>query len=73
MENTAYLRRQATFCLRLSQLCSDPPLAEYLRFRAAEFHEKALRAEFFALSDCRDSEHENHFMKVAAPYDLHRR
>ena len=44
MENTAYLRRQATFCLRMSQLC--PPVAEYLKFKAADFHEKALRAEF---------------------------
>jgi hypothetical protein len=46
MENTAYLRRQALFYLRLSQLCLDRPLANYLRLKAAEIHEKALRAEF---------------------------
>jgi hypothetical protein len=45
MENTAHLRRQALFCLRLSKLC-DPPVAEHLSFKAAELHEKALRAEF---------------------------
>ena len=45
--DTAYLRRQATFCLRMSQLCSDSLVAEYLKFKAAEFHETALRAEFF--------------------------
>jgi hypothetical protein len=48
MENTAYLRRQALFYLRLSHLCLDPPLAAYLRVKAAEFQEKALRAEFRA-------------------------
>jgi hypothetical protein len=47
MENTAYLRRQAALCLRLSQFCSGPPVAEYLN-KAAEFHEKAIRAEFEA-------------------------
>jgi hypothetical protein len=48
MDNPAYLRRQALFCLRLAQLCpDDPPLAEHLRRKAAEYHEKALiiRAE----------------------------
>jgi hypothetical protein len=51
MENTAYLRRQAAFWLRLSNLCSDPPLAQHLTCKAAEFHEKALRAEFDAELD----------------------
>jgi hypothetical protein len=51
MENTAYFRRQALFCLRLSEFCSDPPLAEHLRFKAAEYHEKALMAEFEAELD----------------------
>jgi hypothetical protein len=51
MENTAYLRRQALFYLRLSHLCLDPPLAAHLRFKAAESHEKALRAEFEAELD----------------------
>jgi hypothetical protein len=52
MENTAYLRRQALFCLRLSQLCSDDrPLADHLRGKAAEYHEKALRTEFEAELD----------------------
>jgi hypothetical protein len=48
MENTSYLRRQAAFCLRLSRFCSDRPMAEHLRFMAAGFHERALRAEFAA-------------------------
>jgi hypothetical protein len=51
MENTAYLRRQALFYLRLSQLCLDRPVANYLRLKAAEIHEKALRAEFEAEPD----------------------
>ena len=52
MENAAYLRRQALFCLRLSQLCSDDyPLAEHLRGRAKEYHERALRTEFEAELD----------------------
>jgi hypothetical protein len=47
MDNPTYLRRQALFCLRLAQLCpDDPPLAEHLRRKAAEYHEKALRTEF---------------------------
>ena len=48
MENIGYLRRQAVFCLRLSELCSDPPIAAHLTFKAAQFHERALRAEFAA-------------------------
>jgi hypothetical protein len=48
MENTAYLRRQAVFCLRLSELCPDAPTAAHLAFMAAQFHERALRAEFAA-------------------------
>jgi hypothetical protein len=51
MENTAYLRRQALFCQRLSQLCPDDPLADHLRRKAAEYHEKALRTEFEAELD----------------------
>ena len=47
MESTQYLRRQALFCLRLAQLCpDDPPLADHLSRKAAEYHERALRAEF---------------------------
>ena len=48
METTAYLRRQAAFCLRLSELCSDRPIADHLRFKAADYHQRALRAEYEA-------------------------
>jgi hypothetical protein len=51
MEDVGYLRRQAIFCLRLSEFCSDPPIAAHLTFKAAQFHERALRAEFAAASD----------------------
>ena len=46
MEMTAYFRRQAAFCLRLSDFCSDSHMADHLRFKAAEYHQQALRAEF---------------------------
>lgn len=48
MENTPYLRRQAAYCLRLSQFCSNDPAAERFSAMAAEFHAQALRAEFQA-------------------------
>jgi hypothetical protein len=48
MEHTAYLRRQAEFCLNLSRLSSDRPLTEHLQSMAAEFHAEALKAEFEA-------------------------
>jgi hypothetical protein len=54
MENTAYLRRQAALCLRLSEFCSDPPISEHFRFMAAGFHERALRAEFATELDLLD-------------------
>ena len=47
----AYLRRQALFCLRLSQFCPDDPLAGHLTRKAAQYHEKALRTEFEAELD----------------------
>jgi len=46
METTAYFRRQAAFCLRLSDFCSDAQMADHLRFKAAEYHQQALRGEF---------------------------
>jgi len=46
MQPTAYLRRQAAFYLRLSDLCSDAVIANHLRSKAADYHQKALRAEF---------------------------
>jgi len=58
MESTAYLRRQAEFCLRLSLLCPDPPVANHLSSKAAELHEKALRAEF--LSEREPNEENRH-------------
>jgi len=45
MENTSDLRRRAALCLRLSDFCSDPLLADYLRFKAADYHQKAVQAE----------------------------
>jgi len=48
VEHTAYLRRQAEFCLNLSRLSSDRPLTEHLQSIAAEFHAEALKAEFEA-------------------------
>jgi hypothetical protein len=42
MNNTVSLPRHALFCLRWSNLCSDPSLAQYMSCKAAE----ALRAEF---------------------------
>jgi hypothetical protein len=46
MENTARLRRQAEFCLRLSQYCPDQPMSRHLSFLAARYHETALQVEF---------------------------
>ena len=51
MENTAFLRRQALFCLRLSRFCPDDQLADHLTRKAAQYHEKALRTEFEAELD----------------------
>lgn len=45
MVRTAFLRRQAASCLRLSQTCTDPVAAEELRLRAAEFFRRASEAE----------------------------
>jgi hypothetical protein len=46
MEETPYLRRQAVLCLNLAQFCSDAQVAEHLEVMAAEFHARALKAEF---------------------------
>jgi hypothetical protein len=46
METTSYLRRQAAFWLRLSDFCSDELIADHLRSKAADYHQRALRAEF---------------------------
>jgi hypothetical protein len=53
MENAPYLRRQAAYCLRLSHFhfYSDTPVAQLLDLMAAEFHARALRAEFQAEFD----------------------
>jgi hypothetical protein len=56
MDYTAHLRRQAEFCLRLSQSCSDQPISRHLGFLAARYHETALRAEFGVLLDRRTDE-----------------
>jgi len=46
METASYLRRQAAFYLRLSEFCPDDPIADHLRFKAADCHHRALAAEF---------------------------
>jgi hypothetical protein len=46
METTSVLRRQAAFCLRLSQLCPDALVVDHLTRKAAQYHEEALRTEF---------------------------
>jgi len=46
METSSYLRRQAAFYLRLSEFCPDEPIAEHLRSKAADYHQRALRFEF---------------------------
>jgi|SRR5215211_465990 len=46
MDETPYLRRQAVLCFNLAKSCSDAQVAEHLEAMAAEFHARALRAEF---------------------------
>ena len=48
-EHISYLRRQAEFCLRTSQLCSNSAAADDLKLLAAEFHARAQRVEFEAI------------------------
>ena len=45
METPSCLRRQAAFCLRLSDFCSDELVANHLRSQAADYHQRALWAE----------------------------
>jgi hypothetical protein len=56
MDTNGYLRRQAETCLRLSQFCSDPTVIQHLRVMAAEFHTRALRAEFESEFDADDDD-----------------
>jgi hypothetical protein len=51
MENALFLRRQAEFCLRVSELCPDALVVDHLTRKAAQYHEKALRTEFEAELD----------------------
>jgi len=46
MDDMSYLRRQAALCLNLSESCPDAQVAEHLHLMAAEFHARALKAEF---------------------------
>ena len=46
METTSFFRRQAAFCLRLSDFCSDELIANHLRSQAADYHQRALWAEY---------------------------
>ena len=45
-DSSVHLRRQAAFCLRLSDFCADEVIANHLRSQAAEYHQRALWAEF---------------------------
>jgi hypothetical protein len=47
METAAYYRRQAGFLLRLGQSCTDRSVIQHLELMAAEFHLKAIEAEFY--------------------------
>src|SRR5215204_2190563 len=47
MDEAPYLRRQVILCLNLAQSCSDAEkMTEHLEMMAAEFHARALKAEF---------------------------
>jgi hypothetical protein len=46
METAAYFRRQAGFLLRLGQSCTDKSMIRNLELMAAEFHQRAIEAEF---------------------------
>ena len=46
METAAYFRRQAGFLLRLGRSCTDKSVVRNLELMAAEFHERAIEAEF---------------------------
>ena|SRR5262245_28939939 len=46
-----HLRRKAAFCLRVADLCSDELIANHLRSQAAEYHQRALWAEFHLRDD----------------------
>jgi len=51
METISFFRRQAAFCLRLSGLCSDVLIVNCLRSQAADYHQRALQAEFHLRDD----------------------
>jgi hypothetical protein len=51
METAAYFRRQAGFLLRLRQSCTDKSVIRNLELMAAEFHTKAIEAEFNLAAD----------------------
>ena len=57
MDDKPYLRRQAALCLKLSRSCRDGKVAEDLNLMAAEFHRRALQAEFQAASESADTCH----------------
>jgi hypothetical protein len=46
METAAYYRRQAGFLLRLGRSCTDKSMVRNLELMAAEFHQRAIEAEF---------------------------
>ena len=50
-DSSVHLRRQAAFCLRLSDFCADEVIANHLRSQAAEYHQRALWAEFHLRDD----------------------
>jgi hypothetical protein len=51
MDDKHYLRRQAALCLKLSQSCTDAEVAEQLDLMGAEFHTRALQAEFHSFDE----------------------
>jgi hypothetical protein len=55
MEDHRQLRRQAEFCLRLSERCNDDLFANHMRFMAADYHQRALMAEFGAECECQSA------------------
>jgi hypothetical protein len=55
METAAYFRRQAGFLLRLRRTCTDESVVRNLELMAAEFHTKALEAEFNLAGGAPDS------------------
>jgi hypothetical protein len=70
MNKSALLRRQAEFCLRLSQFSSDQPMSRHLAFLAARYHETALLAEFGVPADD-GKQNDADINPIGSPLPLH--